>query len=129
MKLDFFKNIILALLIIGFFATFSSYSYSQNTSTSKDSEKINKTVETEAEEDEDIDTGEIMKLDEIDIKVEPVRPMIELKRREIPPKDYTFFRSFEQEVQQVPNDLFRVKFNTDENKVDDLKVILSKERK
>ncbi len=127
MKLYFFRNIIIAVLIIAFFAIFSSYSYSQNTPTSKDSEKINKTVE--AEEDEDIDTGEIMKLEEIDIKVEPVRPMIELKRREIPPKDYTFFRSFEQEVQQVPNDLLRVKLNTDENKVDDLKVILSKERK
>ncbi len=128
MKLDFLKNIIATLLIVAFFATFSSYSYSQNTPTNKDSEKIKKTVEDE-EEDEDIDTGEIMKLEEIDIKVEPVRPMIELKRREIPPKDYTFFRSFEQEVQQVPNDLLRVKFNTDENKVDDLKVILSKERK
>ena len=119
MNPKFSINRVTNIFVILFFVFSTSLVYTQEVSPNTESDI----------EDENFDDAEIITLEESHIKVDPVRPFIELKRREIPPKDYTFFRSFEKEVQQVPNDLLRVKFNTDENRVDDLKKILSKQRK
>ena len=109
-----------------FFFIVNQSVYSQDETLKSD--KVDEVIAIDEEED-DTSNDQVMRLEEVVIKIEPVRPMIELKRREMKPKDYTFFRSFEKEVQQVPNDLLRVRFNAEENKIDNLKKILSKDRK
>jgi len=123
------NNISLYLLGLLVFLLFSSSIFSQEVIIDK-AEKNDNITKPEEEADDNIsDSGEVMKLDNITIKIEPVRPTIELKRREMKPRDYTFFRSFEKEVQQVPNNLLRIRFNTGENRINNLKKILSKKRK
>lgn len=63
------------------------------------------------------------------ITVEPPKPQIALKIKEIKPREYDFFRSFEDEVKSVPADLFNIKVNQEESKVENLDKILTKERK
>ncbi len=123
------KNILLYLTGLFVLLAFSSSLYSQE-AVIDNKEKNATATELDEEIDDTIpDSDQVMKLDNITIQIEPIRPTIELKRREIKPKDYTFFRSFEKEVQQVPNDLLRIRFNTGENRIDNLKKILSKKRK
>lgn len=63
------------------------------------------------------------------ITVEPPKPQIALKVKDIKPREYDFFRSFEDEVKAIPPDMIDVKINSTETKIDNYEKILTKERK
>ncbi len=63
------------------------------------------------------------------ITVEPPKPQIALKIKEVKPREYDFFRSFEDEVKAIPSDLFEINVSHGESKVESLDKILTKERK
>jgi len=75
------------------------------------------------------DEVETLIMEEQVIKIEPPEPQIPLKIKEIKPREYDFFRSFEDEVKAIPSDLFDIKVDNDESKVESLDKILTKERK
>ena len=86
--------------------------------------------ENEIEEDEaDYETGEVIQLETQKIRVEPIKPQLELKRKDIKPEDYNFFKSFEDEVKAVPRRLFDIELRKEEKKVDNYQEILKKTRK
>lgn len=75
------------------------------------------------------ETTETIILGEQRITVEPPKPQIALKIKEVKPREYDFFRSFEDEVKAIPSDLFEINVNHGESKVESLDKILTNERK
>ena len=81
------------------------------------------------EEDYYDDETEVLTLEDQRIKIEPVNPTLTLSRRYVKPKDFLFFRSFEDEVKEVPDDLFDINLDKSEIKVKNYKDLINRKRK
>ena len=90
-----------------------------------------KTDIEEEEEDyyNDDDETEVITLEDQKIKIEPVNPTLTLSRRYIKPKDFLFFRSFEDEVKEVPDDILDIDLDRSEIKIKNYKDLINRKRK
>jgi len=83
----------------------------------------------DTEDEYDIEETEVLKLEDQKIRIEPVNPTLTLARRYIKPKDFLFFRSFEDEVKDVPDDLFDINLEKSEVKIKNYKDLINRKRK
>lgn len=86
-------------------------------------------IDPEEEDYYDDDETEVLTLEDQKIKIEPVNPTLTLSRRYVKPKDFLFFRSFEDEVKEVPDDLFDINLDKSEIKVKNYKDLINRKRK
>lgn len=113
------KFIIILSLVVAF------VSNSQETA-QQDTTQVQQPVETLTNENVTLNLGEGGTI----ITVEPVAPVIEIARKRVNPKKYTFFRNFKSELTYIPKNFYKIKKDQkDEIKVKDLSKMLSVERK
>lgn len=75
------------------------------------------------------DSDEGISLGTQTIKIKPTAPFIDLKMKKFKPKTYTFFRSFNDEVKDVPNQIFEIELDKDSEEQIDISEVLEKKRK